>query len=198
MTKIPNLPCKEGGRSPWGTIQIASPIQPLQDGIAAVSTASHGGVKLDRKANAKIPAYCRRSGGWYEEDCEWSIPFVVLGLGTEKQQESAYATFKNWYPREYAQWSGSPVPIGESYVLRREAFEDATKDSLVVICAWGDWKDGVPKGMVQCIATVGGNRGVDATERTFLVPSEEYAKDRPFGFVIDLQRHRELEAEKCD
>ena len=45
-------------------------------------------------------------------------------------------------------------------------------------------------GMVECTATLGGNRGIGRT-RSFLVPTGEYAPGR-FGFVIDETRHREF------
>lgn len=62
-------------RTPWGSSQSVITIAP---GIVVVDTAGHGGVKLDRKRNAKIPLGARTEGGWYEEDCEALIPLVVF------------------------------------------------------------------------------------------------------------------------
>jgi len=66
---------KEGDRSPWGKIQDA---KELAQGVWFVSTASHGGIKLDRGRNGKIPALARTAAGWYEEDCDWAIPAYVF------------------------------------------------------------------------------------------------------------------------
>ena len=65
--------------SPWGAIQST---HTLADGALFVTTAGHGGVKLDRRRNAAIPAPARSAGGWYEEDCQWAIPaFVHKDIG---------------------------------------------------------------------------------------------------------------------
>ena len=53
---------EEGTRTPWGEAQHVTHIQ---EGVWFASTASHGGIKLDRKRNAKIPAVARIEGGWY-------------------------------------------------------------------------------------------------------------------------------------
>lgn len=62
-------------RTPWGKAQTVTTVAP---GIVVVDTAGHGGVKLDRKRNAKIPMAARLHGGWYEEDCEALIPLLVF------------------------------------------------------------------------------------------------------------------------
>lgn len=61
--------------TPWGKAQTKVLITPW---MFVVGTAGHGGVKLDRKHNAMIPKQYRRLGGWYEEDCEISIPLYFL------------------------------------------------------------------------------------------------------------------------
>lgn len=49
--------------SPWGKIESKTEFAP---DIVFVSTASHGGIKLDRLRNAMVPKPLRRAGGWYE------------------------------------------------------------------------------------------------------------------------------------
>jgi hypothetical protein len=70
-----------GSSSPWGAIQYLTPLGP--DAVA-VSTASHGGIWVTPAALARIPAplrTLRHSGaGWFEEDCDWAIPYLALGL----------------------------------------------------------------------------------------------------------------------
>jgi hypothetical protein len=61
-------------RTPWGKAQSVETILP---GVMVVSTAGHGGIKLDTVRNAKVPKDCRRRGGWYEEDCDVYIVFAV-------------------------------------------------------------------------------------------------------------------------
>lgn len=59
----------------WGPSQHCKTVA---DGIQQVSTASHGGYKLDAIRNALVPAYMRQAGGWYEEDCDWAIVAVIF------------------------------------------------------------------------------------------------------------------------
>jgi hypothetical protein len=63
--------------SPWGKVQTAEDVAP---GITRISTASHGGYRLNSAANAKIDLALRKATfqgqglkGWYEEDCDWAI-----------------------------------------------------------------------------------------------------------------------------
>jgi hypothetical protein len=70
-----------GGASPWGFVQT---VQPLGPDAAFVNTASHGGIWVSPEGLARIPAALRSTaysgGGWFEEDCDWSIPYLALGL----------------------------------------------------------------------------------------------------------------------
>ena len=94
----------KGKSSPWGTIQEAKEVIP---GLWVVYTGGHGGIKLDRKLNAAVPAEVRRRGGWYEEDCEWSLAVLslrhLLNAGWVDQAEK---TAKQWYPDEYTVLTG--------------------------------------------------------------------------------------------
>ena len=66
------------GQTPWGT---ADDVHAFAEGIAFVSTPSHGGYYVSPALNARIPAVLRNrqfaksalgGGGWYEEDIEWA------------------------------------------------------------------------------------------------------------------------------
>jgi hypothetical protein len=179
--------------SPWGAVQSC---EVLADGIFCVSTASHGGIKLDRDRNAKMPAYMRRDGGWYEEDCEWALVALKYPEAFDaKSVEAAHHTVKNWMPGEYMQFTGNPLAVSESRALQEQKFHADHAADWVVIAACGDWKEGVPKGMVECLATIGGERGNgygSPAKRTFLVSGAEYETRERFGFVIDLAKHREV------
>ena len=59
----------------WGKAQD---VTSLTEGAWLVSTASHGGIKLDRARNAMVPKAARCKGGWYEEDCNIAIPAAIF------------------------------------------------------------------------------------------------------------------------
>lgn len=87
---------EEGSPTPWGPVQLVS--YP-QEGVVVVSTAGHGGIKLDRKRNAMIPKAARAKGGWYEEDCQAAIPACVFKLGDPEAQR---ASIRYWQTEEVA------------------------------------------------------------------------------------------------
>ena len=65
----------EGIWTPWGRSQGGNPYMP---GVNFYHTAGHGGLKLHKPLNDEIPAAFRNQEGWYEEDCEFAIPFYFL------------------------------------------------------------------------------------------------------------------------
>jgi hypothetical protein len=65
------------------------------------------------------------------------------------------------------------------------------------VCASGDWKEGVPPGMVQVVAVRGGRGPCDASAparetKTFLVPKADYGARGPHGFVVDPDVYAEV------
>lgn len=119
-------------RSPWGKIQHVEYITPW---LTSVCTASHGGYKVDRSHNSAIPAYMRKEGGWYEEDCDWSIVYVALESLIKKDCFSfskervdhllkhAIDTFKNWKYKEYEMFFNVELKQGESYLKDYDIFD---------------------------------------------------------------------------
>jgi hypothetical protein len=75
------FPPKPGTSSPWGPIQTVTPLGP--DAVS-VTTASHGGLRVSLTALARMPEPVRATGysrdGWFEEDCDWALPYLALGL----------------------------------------------------------------------------------------------------------------------
>src|SRR4051812_216217 len=69
MSNFRNVP------TPWGRSQGGHLFAP---GIKFYHTAGHGGLRLTRPFNERIPAPFRNESGWYEEDCEFAIPFYFL------------------------------------------------------------------------------------------------------------------------
>jgi hypothetical protein len=70
-----------GDPSPWGAVDHVYPLGP---DVVAVATPSHGGLWVSPEAMTLIPAPLHAtaysSGGWFEEDCDWCIPYIALGL----------------------------------------------------------------------------------------------------------------------
>lgn len=192
----------EGMQTPWGKAQT---VTVLCDGIGFASTASHGGVKLDRKHNAEVPEYMRSAGGWYEEDCQWAIPFVVFefelllfgSAATRKtiQDKGHIDTFRSWNPDAYEKFFNVMLKPGESFIRDEKLFYAEHAEDWLVNSAFGEWQNGVEKGYIGACATKGGRSLLNGTttppERFFLVPASEYAQRGKFSFVIDLERHKE-------
>ena len=98
-----SFPPRPGAASPWGGIQTVTPLGP--DAVA-VTTASHGGICISPEALARIPEILRRTGcsagGWFEEDCDWAIPYLALGLDAfepdrgEAMRRAAEQTMRRW------------------------------------------------------------------------------------------------------
>ena len=70
-----------GDPSPWGAVDRVYALGP---DVVVVATPSHGGLWVSPQAMTSIPAPLRATaysgGGWFEEDCDWCIPYLALGL----------------------------------------------------------------------------------------------------------------------
>jgi hypothetical protein len=79
------FPRVAGSSSPWGVIQTLTPLGP--DAVA-VTTASHGGLRVSPAAFSRLPRAIQRTAysadGWFEEDCDWALPYLALGLDTHE------------------------------------------------------------------------------------------------------------------
>lgn len=75
-----------GSGSPWGMVQTAREMHP---GIYSVDTAEHGGIWISDKfaeiIHNELPdlvtPYSTRK--WFEEDCDWAIPVLLLHKSVE-------------------------------------------------------------------------------------------------------------------
>ena len=95
------LKIAEGSSTPWGAADHVSQVAP---GIYAVGTPSHGGMKVTAVRNRGIDARWRSAGGFYEEDCEQSIPILTYPDEFEKHLvDHAHESARRWYPEQYAQ-----------------------------------------------------------------------------------------------
>jgi hypothetical protein len=75
------FPPTPGAPSPWGPIQTVTPLGP---DVVTVTTASHGGLRISPAALERLPEPIRETAfsgnGWFEEDCDWALPYLALGL----------------------------------------------------------------------------------------------------------------------
>ncbi len=177
--------------SPWGRIQTSDTIS---RGIVFVSTASHGGVKLNKERNVRIPVRFRLDDGWYEEDQDWAIPALIFKKEflyhtdcPDKLNTEIEFICKNWHPDFYTEVTGIELTAKESRKLAEKDFWFDNINNFVVSVAWGDCHEKVPKGSVGVKA----KRGEE--EQHFLILKEEYKKRGSFGFVIDTKRHKTWE-----
>ena len=175
---------KRPTNSPWGRVHEADELIP---GIWEVSTSGHGGLKLSTLRNSAVPEYMRHLNCWYEEDVEWSIVALVHPASFPDNQKSAKDTLRNWKPDYYAKFYGVDITTleGKSYIYDECLFFQEHTHDWIGVCAYGDWHEHVPTGMVGVVAKQAGlaNRG-------FLVTKEEYDKRGKMSFVVDLKKHK--------
>lgn len=192
--------------TPWGKSQT---IDLVAEGILIVTTASHGGILLSPNRAAAMPGYMKRPlfaelFAPYEEDCDWCMPVLIFeaefrayyaarSIEADDALRDAHTTFRHWHPDAYEVFHGVTLQPGESHKRDEQRFYAANKDSLLTIAAYGDWKDGVPKGMVAVSVRPGGRANTNnSPTRYFLVPKDEYKPIDDFPFIVDPARHREI------
>ena len=174
----------------WGASQT---IDDCGNGIQFVSTAGHGGYVVPAHLNNLIPEIFRQADRQYEEDCGWAVVdyFLNAFLNDHNKYTEALKTIKEWFWKQWEEYSGEVIPLPESRCKQEFVFHEEHKNDWLVVCASGDWKAGVPIKYVYCEATLGGVRGQVET-RCFFVPAALYAA-RKFEYVI---RAEEIELAK--
>lgn len=105
------FPPTRGSSSPWGAIQTVDPLGPE---VVSVTTASHGGLRVSLTALARLPEPIRQTAhsrdGWFEEDCDWALPYLALGLDAFEADAArgaevwaaAIKTVQRWHPQHMA------------------------------------------------------------------------------------------------
>lgn len=180
----------------WGSSQQVARIAP---GLLWVSTASHGGCRVNAARAATMPAALlavgEQRGGfyWFEEDCAWAAACLAFPEDFKAwradSETHALNTLRNWYPDAFEALFCRTLEPGESMVKDDRAFEAANIDNPVVCSASGDWHPAVPKGFVGVCARVASTK----VETYWLIPADEYAA-RKRSFVVDPTRHQRIEA----
>lgn len=169
--------------TPWG---VSQGVTIYADGVESHSTSGHGGFRLSAERNRRVHPMLRAKRGWYEEDAAWAIVAITFPeLFTSFERRCAERTIKDYWPEAFEATFGVTLQPGESYERDRRAFQKAHASDWVVISAIMSNHE---QGVVECIATSGGEHGPHTEVRRFLVPSCEYKIGR-FGFVIDPVRH---------
>jgi hypothetical protein len=79
-----------------------------------VTTASHGGIRVSLTAWPRLPAPIRQTAysadGWFEEDCDWALPYLALGLDAHETDAArgaevwaaAVRTVQRYHPQHAA------------------------------------------------------------------------------------------------
>jgi hypothetical protein len=167
--------------TPWGRTQT---VRKIADGILQYSTAGHGGIKVKAKLNNMIHPEWRNADGWYEEDVCWAIVAFTFPQFFIKHQGQAASTLKNYYPHQYMKVTGEIIKEGESHQLDKELFTAKNVGKFIVFSALTCADD---RSMVVCYA-----QDVWGVSKKFIVPASEYEQRSKFGFVIDLDKHKEI------
>ena len=96
--------------TPWGPSQGEKELAP---GIISYFTASHGGIRLSPERQAALraaqPAIRNFLGSleWWEEDCDWSVPYLFFASDIAKHGKAyryhknmvaAARTVRQWHP----------------------------------------------------------------------------------------------------
>jgi len=91
--------------SPWGEVQHETVIAP---GIISCGTAGHGGIHLDSAHRTRLNYADNwlKSGTWWEEDCDWAIPYYFFRAEIGRNDpfkfaenlEAAVCTIVNYHP----------------------------------------------------------------------------------------------------
>ncbi|WP_271983580.1 DUF7007 domain-containing protein [Pseudoclavibacter terrae] len=169
----------EGDKSPWGEVQH---VDHLADGIAAVDTDGHGGVKLSPERNRKIPDAWRSKGGWHEEDCEHYFVRATFPEAFVRDEATAMTTqvdaeerIRYWFPDQWEAETGEAILPGQSAERDRQLARAAAAGDFVARGAWPADDDMV------CVSA---RRESTGEERQFLVPKSEYSDRGDLGFVV--------------
>lgn len=173
-------------RTPWGPAQQS---RIYGEGVIAHSTAGHGGFHLDAKRNALVDRGWRNRDGWYEEDSEWAkVAATFPDLFTSFERACADVTLRHSLPDAFEAIHNVILEPGQSRGKDERSFKREHAFDWIVVSAITSNHE---PGFVECVATLGGDRGSRA-ERRFLVAAGEY-EIGPFGFVIDPDRHAAYE-----
>ena len=132
-----------------------------------------------------MESLCLDQSSYKEDEC-WAIVAIAFPeLFTRFERRCAERTIKDTWPDAWEAIFGTVLGPGESVAKDRRAFEAQHAEDWIVVAAI---TSSHRHAFVECVATIGGQRGGGTEERRFLVPARDYEVGR-FGFVIDPERH---------
>ena len=100
--------------SPWGHVQG---YETLANGIISVWTAGHGGIRLSKERQKQLllkgvkpNSNFLKSDQWWEEDCDWAIPFYHFADDISPNMPSEQFEFTLKAAKESIEyWSKKPL-----------------------------------------------------------------------------------------
>ena len=196
--------------SPWGAIADANEIAP---GILWFSTAARSGYRLSAKRQRALPQSLRTEDGWYEDSSEWAAVAVVFDrifdlmpagdAGDCSLYQTAKETLRNWRPEEYESWFQTTMDEAEIDALAVTQFHRLHADRWIVLDGFDDRAPFVGGGCLHARARLGGDPPFGAASgrplgpsRWFLLDAAEFTHGRGKPFLIDPERHHEID-EPC-
>lgn len=194
--------------SPWGAITEASEIAP---GILWFRSAARGGYRLSPGRQRALPHALRTADNWYEDGVEWAAVAVIFGRIFDKiaapgaihptLYHLAKETLKHWFPEEYESWFQTDLEEDEIAGLAVMRFHNRHAGDWIALEAFDDSHPFVAAGCLHVRARLGGDPPYSAARggapgpcRWFLVDAEEFTHGRGKPFLIDLDRHPEIDA----
>lgn len=162
--------------TPWGKSDSTTKVM---RGLSFVTTPSHGGFMITRKLASEILSQAailegRICGQYlaYEEDCDaevilWEVK-KARDLTPSHSEEQIRRSLSAWHVPYLVAVNVIPLePEWTHYQERQEEDRLRREHGPIIICAWGDWKDGVPKGHVKVELANG---------HSYILTSEDYAQ----------------------
>ena len=197
--------------SPWGAIAEADEIAP---GILWFTTAARSGYQLSASRQRALPRSFRTEDGWYEDGVEWAAVAVVFDRIFERIFDRAPAgqasegslyhiakeTLRNWRPAEYSSWFQTTLEKAEIDALAITQFHRLHADRWIVLDAFAHHAPSVAGRRLRVRARLGGDppfAGASGRSlgpsRWFVVDAEEFTHGRGKPFLIDPERHCEID-----
>lgn len=167
---------RAGFPTPWDAAQTATQYGP---GVVSVTTAGHGGFRLDPEQNALIPARWRANDGWYEEDCDWAkVAASFPDLFTDFEKRCADRTLRQYAGNTYDEGVRA---LGERGVPWAEmAAQDFRQPSVAEVATTGKAKlpDGTVSDWDERLRTVGATE-IQPNAKNAISPDEPRRESLP-------------------
>lgn len=147
----------------WGKAQS---VETLSEGVAFVSSSSHGGLVLSHEMNRHVPEQMRNSDGCYEEDVDWAIGWTALRkagiIGDEIRaggriasavDDLATKTLHRWRPDNVKDLLGIDPDPESPILLQRQDYREAREKGwfLPISATSASAMNSVPEGLVGVI-----------------------------------------------